>query len=115
MKFPTWKKYQKYIGRTITYHGATSEKVGTVEKLFATQSDDRVLLMTEEDYVYSDLVIKLHPTKTEVVFGYLSLAIPSAMLARIVRKVTGEKGTPLENFLMEHYFNMERKLLKEIE
>lgn len=43
--------------------------------------------------------------------GYVSGAIPAAMLARLVRKLTQRKGTPLERFLMEHYYEMERRIL----
>jgi hypothetical protein len=51
------------------------------------------------------------PTKLDFLKAYLTLAIPAAMLARITRKITGRKGTPLEGFLMEHYYNMSVKLL----
>lgn len=51
------------------------------------------------------------PTKFDSLKAYLTLAIPAAMLARITRKITGRKGTPLEGFLMEHYYNMSVKLL----
>lgn len=53
------------------------------------------------------------PTKKEKFLGYISLCIPSAMLARLVRKITGTKGTPLEVFLMDYYYKMEKKLLKD--
>lgn len=32
-------------------------------------------------------------------------------LARITRKITGRKGTPLEIFLMETYYNLEYRIL----
>jgi len=51
------------------------------------------------------------PTKLDFLKAYITLAIPAAMLARITRKITGRKGTPLEGFLMEHYYDMSVKLL----
>lgn len=51
------------------------------------------------------------PNKLDKALGYASLAIPAAMLARVVRKVTGRKGTPLEKFLMDYYYNKSVKLL----
>lgn len=52
------------------------------------------------------------PTKLDFLKAYLTLAIPAAMLARITRKITGRKGTPLEGFLMEHYYDQSVKLLR---
>lgn len=52
------------------------------------------------------------PTKFDFLKAYLTLAIPAAMLARITRKITGRKGTPLEKFCMKHYYDMSVKLLR---
>lgn len=51
------------------------------------------------------------PTKLDFLRAYITLAIPAAMLARITRKITGRKNTPLERFLMEHYYDKSVKLL----
>jgi len=45
------------------------------------------------------------------ILGYLSLCIPAAILARVTRKFTGRKGTPLERFLMEYYYDMQKRIL----
>ena len=51
------------------------------------------------------------PTKLDFFLAYITLAIPAAMLARVTRYITGRKGTPLERFLMGHYYDMSVKLL----
>lgn len=52
------------------------------------------------------------PTKLDFFLGYVTMTIPAAMLARGVRKITGRKGTPLEDYLMKYYFDMTVKLLR---
>jgi len=62
----------------------------------------------------SDLIFKKILPKSEKlkwILGYLSLCIPAAMLARVTRKLTGRKGTPLERFLMEYYYKMQKRIL----
>lgn len=54
----------------------------------------------------------INPPLHKIVLGYVSLCIPAAMLARVVRFLTGRKGTPLEVGLMEYYYDMEKRLLK---
>ena len=49
--------------------------------------------------------------KMNKIKAYLTLTIPAAMLARIVRFVTGVKGTKIELLLMSYYYKMEKKLL----
>lgn len=51
------------------------------------------------------------PTKLDFLLAYITLAIPAAMLARITRKITGRKGTPLERFCMDYYYETSIKLL----
>ena len=41
------------------------------------------------------------------------LPITLAILARLTRKVTGRKGTPLEVYLMERYYKLEYYFLGE--
>lgn len=66
-----------------------------------------------EVYYYLNKVPPLLPKsyRKEWILGYISLCIPAAMLARVVRKIVGIKGTPLERYLMDYYFEMERRLL----
>lgn len=66
-----------------------------------------------EVYYYLNKVPPILPKsyRKEWVLGYVSLCIPAAMMARAVRKVVGIKGTPLERYLMDYYFEMERRLL----
>lgn len=75
-----------------------------------------VLHLTNVKFIDMTIVLNFtsdlrKPTKLDFLKAYLTLAIPAAMLARITRKITGRKGTPLEGFLMEHYYNMSVKLL----
>lgn len=74
----------------------------------------RVTKIQEESGVvfYADVGIKKHPTKLDFLKAYLTLAIPAAMLARVTRYITGRKGTPLERFCMEHYYDQSVKLLR---
>jgi hypothetical protein len=51
------------------------------------------------------------PTKLDIFLAYITLAIPAAMLARVTRILTGRKGTPLEGFCMEYYYDQSVKLL----
>ena len=52
------------------------------------------------------------PTKLDFLLAYVTMTIPAAMLARVVRKITNRKGTPLEDYLMNYYFDMTVKLLR---
>lgn len=63
-------------------------------------------------YILPSDIVKYLPNKKELLIGYLTFTIPSAIIARLVRRLTGTKGSPLENFLMEYYFKMEKKILK---
>ena len=59
-----------------------------------------------------DIVSMRTPNLLDFLLAYVTMCIPAAMLARVTRKITGRKGTPLENYLMDHYFNMSVKLLR---
>jgi len=51
------------------------------------------------------------PTVIDVLKAYLTLTIPAAMLARVIRKTRNRKGTVLENICMKYYYDNTVKLL----
>lgn len=63
--------------------------------------------------LYSKLDLR-KPKLIDKVKAYLTLTIPAAMLARVIRKTRNRKGTFLENICMKYYYdNMVKLLAKE--
>lgn len=89
-----------------------------INKYEAIEFDKRgVLHMEEFGFENNTMTIKSRldlrkPTLFDTVLAYLTGVIPAAMLARVVRKVTGQKGTPLENALMRFYYDGSVVLLR---
>ena len=68
---------------------------------------------SEKDTITVYLDVKLRkPTLSDKILGYLTGVIPAAMLARVVRRMTGKKGTPLEKTLMDFYYDGCKVLLE---
>lgn len=53
------------------------------------------------------------PTKLQILQGWLTFAIPCAILARIIRFIKDEKGTEYEVKLMKYYYKKEKQILGE--
>ena len=53
------------------------------------------------------------PTKLQILQGWLTFAIPCAIMARIVRFIKNKKGTEYEVKLMEYYYKKEKQILGE--
>lgn len=86
------------------------EAVGSIDKYIWVENQHGGTYVAPSDLIIPSTKVTTKHFK-KWILGYVSLCIPAAMLARVIRKLTGRKGTPLERFLMEYYYDMQNRIL----
>lgn len=81
----------------VAYYGGDHYLV-TLKKEYTFHLKSTDVALVRRSYLYTAL-------------GYLTFCIPSAILARVVRKTFKRKGTFLEKHLMSYYYKLESFLL----